>query len=581
MPAAGDRPDAVTRAAEPPHALVARAPSGGWIIMLHADVDADPAVTEVADRDLVLRVREMEQELSPRWTVRSLRTFYPRLLAAGARLRRAHDLLLCHAILRDTASSSHPVPPSDRWLRTGDIDDAAGQPGLFDVDAASAGRGDDIDEVRAQWRAQLTALASAPDSRLALLCAAESTGALVAEEMTAAGLPWSTAAHHDILEQQLGPRPLRGARPARMAVLAAEIGRCLDDPSLNPDSAPRLLRALHRAGVFVDSTSRWELSRVEHPVVGPLLEYKKLARLFTANGWAWLDEWVRDERFRPIYLTGAVVTGRWASSGGGALQIPRQLRDAVRADAGWMLVDADVAQLEPRVLAAMSRDSAMVEAARGRDLYEGVVRSGAVATRDEAKYAVLGAMYGATTGKSGQLVPRLRTVYPRAMGLVDAAARTGEQGGVVSTLLGRSSPRPDDAWRLAQSLAGGPDAAGAEESRARGWARERGRFTRNFVVQGTAAEWAMLWLAEIRHRLMALPPASVPAASSGPIFRDRAHLALFLHDEVIVHAPAEQAQLVAGILRDAADAATARLFPGFDIDVPLDVHVAENAAKDA
>nr|WP_313478513.1 bifunctional 3'-5' exonuclease/DNA polymerase [Microbacterium sp.] len=571
----------MTRAAEPPHALVARAPSGGWIIMLHADVDADPAVTEVADRDLVLRVREMEQELSPRWTVRSLRTFYPRLLAAGVRLRRAHDLLLCHAILRDTASSSHPVPPSDRWLRTDDIDDAAGQPGLFDVDAASAGRGDDIDEVRAQWRAQLTALASAPDSRLALLCAAESTGALVAEEMTAAGLPWSTAAHHDILEQQLGPRPLRGARPARMAVLAAEIGRCLDDPSLNPDSAPRLLRALHRAGVFVDSTSRWELSRVEHPVVGPLLEYKKLARLFTANGWAWLDEWVRDERFRPIYLTGAVVTGRWASSGGGALQIPRQLRDAVRADAGWMLVDADVAQLEPRVLAAMSRDSAMVEAARGRDLYEGVVRSGAVATRDEAKYAVLGAMYGATTGKSGQLVPRLRTVYPRAMGLVDAAARTGEQGGVVSTLLGRSSPRPDDAWRLAQSLAGGPDAAGAEESRARGWARERGRFTRNFVVQGTAAEWAMLWLAEIRHRLMALPPASVPAASSGPIFRDRAHLALFLHDEVIVHAPAEQAQLVAGILRDAADAATARLFPGFDIDVPLDVHVAENAAKDA
>lgn len=549
--------------------------------MLHADVDADPAVTEVADRDLVLRVREMEQELSPRWTVRSLRTFYPRLLAAGVRLRRAHDLLLCHAILRDTASSSHPVPPSDRWLRTDDIDDAAGQPGLFDVDAASAGRGDDIDEVRAQWRAQLTALASAPDSRLALLCAAESTGALVAEEMTAAGLPWSTAAHHDILEQQLGPRPLRGARPARMAVLAAEIGRCLDDPSLNPDSAPRLLRALHRAGVFVDSTSRWELSRVEHPVVGPLLEYKKLARLFTANGWAWLDEWVRDERFRPIYLTGAVVTGRWASSGGGALQIPRQLRDAVRADAGWMLVDADVAQLEPRVLAAMSRDSAMVEAARGRDLYEGVVRSGAVATRDEAKYAVLGAMYGATTGKSGQLVPRLRTVYPRAMGLVDAAARTGEQGGVVSTLLGRSSPRPDDAWRLAQSLAGGPDAAGAEESRARGWARERGRFTRNFVVQGTAAEWALLWLAEIRHRLMALPPASLPAASSGPIFRDRAHLALFLHDEVIVHAPAEQAQLVAGILRDAADAATARLFPGFDIDVPLDVHVAENAAKDA
>ena len=399
--------------------------------------------------------------------------------------------------------------------------------------------------------------------------------------MTAAGLPWSTAAHHGILEAQLGARPLRGARPARMATLATEIGRLLDDPALNPDSPPRLLRALHRAGVFIDSTSRWELARARHPVVEPLLQYKKLARLFTANGWAWLDDWVHDERFRPIYLTGGVVTGRWASSGGGALQIPRQLRRAVRADPGWILVDADVAQLEPRVLAALSRDSAMVEAARGRDLYEGVVRSGAVATRDEAKYAVLGAMYGATTGKSGQLVPRLRTVYPRAMGLVDEAARTGEQGGVVSTLLGRGSPRPDDAWRLAQSAASGPEAEGAEENRARSRARERGRFTRNFVVQGTAAEWALLWLAEIRHRLMTLPAASVPAPASGPVFRDRAHLAFFLHDEVIVHAPAEQADAVAQILRDAADAATARLFPGFPVDIPLDVHVSEDAAKGA
>lgn len=570
----------MTRPAEPPHILVAR-DGGGWTVALHAEVDADPVLDHVADDALAVRVGELEAQLSPRWTVRSLRTFYPPLLAAGVRLRRAHDLLLCHAILRDTALLPHPLPASRRWLRPDGVDDAVAPPSLFDIGDAQAERDDHIVEVRGQWRAQLTALRSAPDSRVALLCAAESTGALIAEEMTAAGLPWSTAAHHGILEQQLGTRPLRGARPARMAALAAEIARHLDDPTLNPDSPPRLLRALHRAGVFVESTARWELARVEHPVVAPLLEYKKLARLFTANGWSWLDEWVRDERFRPIYLTGGVVTGRWASSGGGALQIPRQLRRAVRADPGWTLVDADVAQLEPRVLAAMSRDGAMVEAARGRDLYEGVVRSGAVATRDEAKYAVLGAMYGATTGKSGQLVPRLRTVYPRAMGLVDAAARTGEQGGVVSTLLGRSSPRPDDSWRLAQSQASGPDAAGAEESRARSRARDRGRFTRNFVVQGTAAEWALLWLAEIRHRLMALPAASRLAPASGPVFRDRAHLAFFLHDEVIVHAPAEQAEAVAGILRDAADAATARLFPGFSIDVPLDVHVAEDAAKGA
>nr|WP_285630623.1 bifunctional 3'-5' exonuclease/DNA polymerase [Microbacterium arabinogalactanolyticum] len=564
----------------PPHALVARAVDGrGWMLAVLEDPLAAVEAERISDEALPDRVRELEERRSPRWTVRSLRTFYPPLLASGIRLRRAHDLLLCHAILRDTASLAEPLAPSPRWVRTDEVQDAAAQPGLFEVDLPSLPRADDFDEALTQWRAQQAALGRAPDARLALLCAAESTGALIAEEMTAAGLPWSTAIHQRILEDALGARPLRGARPARMAALATRIAEALNDPDLNPDSPPRVLRALHRVGVFVDSTSKWELSEIDHPVVEPLLEYKKLSRLFAANGWAWLDEWVHEDRFRPVYLTGGVVTGRWASSGGGALQIPRQLRTAVHADPGWTFVAADVAQLEPRVLAAMSHDAAMAEAARGADLYDGVVRSGAVATREEAKYAVLGAMYGATTGESGRLVPRLRSVYPRAMGLVDAAARTGEEGGVVSTLLGRSSPRPDESWRRAQSQASDPGAGGADESRARSRARDRGRFTRNFVVQGTAAEWALLWLAEIRHRLMALPVASAPAPASGPVFSRRAHLAFFLHDEVIVHCPAEQADAVASAVRGAAEAATARLFPGFAIDVPLDLHISADAGK--
>lgn len=535
----------------------------------------------VSDGALPAWITEQEALLHPRWIVRTLRSFYPPLLAQGIRLRRAHDLLLCHAILRDTPSLQPPLAPSASWIRTETApDDALTRPALFDVHDDSGTSLDGIAEIEVEWRRQRAALESAPDGRLALLCLAESTGALIAEEMTAAGLPWSRAVHEAILQDELGARPLRGARPSQMAGLAEQIGVALNDTSVNPDSPPRLLRALHRAGVLVESTSKWELSQVEHPVVAPLLRYKKLARLFTANGWAWLDDWVHDDRFRPVYLTGGVVTGRWASSGGGALQIPRQLRTAVHAADGWTLVRADVAQLEPRVLAAMSKDRAMADAARGADLYEGVVRSGAVASRDEAKYAVLGAMYGATTGESGRLVPRLRKVFPRAMALVDEAARVGEDGGVVSTLLGRGSPRPDAFWQQAQSLASDPDAGGTAQSAARSSARERGRFTRNFVVQGTAAEWALLWLAEIRHRLSALPAASVVAPASGPVFGDRAHLAFFLHDEVVVHSPLDQADEVAAAVRAAAEAATARLFPGFAIDVPLDLRIGTDAGKE-
>ncbi|SDL30808.1 bifunctional 3'-5' exonuclease/DNA polymerase [Microbacterium azadirachtae] len=557
--------------------------SGHWRLLGFGTDGASRGEAEVAADDLHGVLAEIEEAAKPRWVVRSLREVYPPLLAAGIRIRRAHDLLLCHAILRDTASLREPLAASSRWVRADPLTIPISSPGLFDLSDVSASTAAEepaeIDELLAEYARQREALRRAPDGRLALLCAAESTGALVAEEMTAAGLPWSTAVHEGLLAEALGPRPVPGARPARMAELAVTIATTLEDPSLNPDSPPRLLKSLRRAGILVDSTSRWELGEVEHPVVEPLLAYKKLARLYSANGWQWLSEWVRDERFRPVYLTGGVVTGRWASSGGGALQIPRSLRPAVRADEGWALVCADVAQLEPRVLAAMSKDRAMAAAARGADLYEGVVRSGAVQTRQEAKYAVLGAMYGATTGPSGRLGPRLRSVFPRAMALVDGAARTGEDGGVVSTLLGRSSPRPDAAWTAAQSRASDPEADGADERTARSRARDRGRFTRNFVVQGTAAEWSLLWLAEIRHRLSALPEAAAPATGSGPVFGRRAHLAFFLHDEVIVHTPAELAEEAARAVRESAEAATRRLFPGFEIDIPLDLRIAEDAGK--
>ena len=396
--------------------------------------------------------------------------------------------------------------------------------------------------------------------------------------MRAAGLPWSESAHDAILTEILGARPIAGGVPRRMVEIGDRVRAILSDPTLNLESQPKLLRALHRVGVQVESTGRWELAQHSHAVVEPLIAYKKLSRLLSANGWAWLAEWVRDGRFRPIYITGGVVTGRWASAGGGALQIPRALRTAVRADDGWKLIVADVAQLEPRMLAAMAGDRAMARAAQGKDLYAGVVESGAVSTREEAKYAVLGAMYGATTGDSGRLVPRLRKVYPRAMALVDRAARTGEDGGVVSTWLGRSSPRPSEEWEAMQARATDADADAADVALARRRARDWGRFTRNFVVQGTAAEWSLIWLAEIRHRLQALPVSEHRATASG-VFATRAHLAFFLHDEVILHAPEEQAEAAADAVREAAAVATRRLFGDFPIDVPLDLRIADSAEK--
>ncbi len=511
----------------------------------------------VAADDLASAVREREAD-RPRWVWDDTSRRYPPLLAAGVRVERCHDLRLCHAILRRSAysqSSALAGAPAGPW--DGPREPPPVEGSLFDDVGPSV-----VADPLAELRDQLAAVAGADEpGRLRLLLAAESTGALIAAEMQHDGMPWSVETHDALLTSLLGERP-RSGRPPKLEALADEVRAALGQPSLNLDSQPDLLRGLRAAGCDVESTRTWEIKALEHPVRDPLLAYKKLSRLLSANGWAWMEAWVHDGRFRPDYVPGGVVTGRWATSGGGALQLPASIRAAVRADPGWKLVVADAAQLEPRVLAAMSGDTAMAAAGRKADLYQGVVDAGIVETRSEAKYAMLGAIYGATTGPSAVLMPRLTRAYPHAVALVEAGARAGERGDVVSTWLGRTSPRPDAAWQ-AEHAAASAEGAGADDVRAaRRRGRDWGRFTRNFIVQGTAAEWALCWMASLRRRLLELD--------------GRPHVVFFLHDEVMVHAPAEVADKVAVAMRSSAVEAGRLLFGATPVEFALNVAVVDS-----
>ncbi|WP_448809938.1 bifunctional 3'-5' exonuclease/DNA polymerase [Agromyces bauzanensis] len=577
----------------------------GFLRLVDAAHPREPLAV-VASVDLPEVVRRLEAT-RPRWVWVDTREWYPSLLEAGVRVHRCRDLRLSAAILDRSSSTATAREtgrlPRPEWLPAGPAESApaavqgtgaasATHSALFDLDdfevetviagvpaAASA----DADAVLAELARQEALVAESDDpGALRLLLAAESAGALIGAEMHAAGLPWSRAVHEQVLDAELGPRPASGRKPERMEALAAQVRAELDAASVNLDSQVDLLRALRRAGIQVDSTARWELREHEHAAIEPLIEYKKLARLLSANGWAWLDEWVADERFRPEYVPGGTATGRWATAGGGALQLPKNVRSAVVADPGWTLIVADAAQLEPRVLAGMARDEAIATASRGRDFYRGLVDAGVVATREEAKYAILGAMYGATTGESGRLVPRLARVYPRAMALVDRAAREGERGGSVTTLLGRSSPLPSAEWRAVQARASEPEATPADERRARSTARDWGRFTRNFVVQGSAAEWSLCWMAGLRGRLeeiAARVSAETPsAAASGPVFSRAPHLVYFLHDEIIVHSPREVADEVAAAVEASAREAGTLLFGDFPVEFPLDLAIVDSYA---
>ncbi|CAN5118264.1 bifunctional 3'-5' exonuclease/DNA polymerase [soil metagenome] len=531
------------------------------VVATELDGDAKRVRMSVVRHDELPAWVAQREGARPRWVWSDTSRWYPPLLAAGVRVDRTLDLRLCRRILRAsaaTAGSAMATSPFDDWDAPAPSATAASD-ALFDLEPPIA----DDDPVVELRRQRAAVEASTTPGPLQLLLAAESVGALVASEMQFVGLPWHRDAHEAILIEMLGPRPV-AVRPARMEAKLAEVRAALDDPNLNPDSPVELLKGLQRAGLQVTTTRSWELTSIEHPAIPPLLEYKKLARLMSANGWNWLDEWVHDGRFRPTYVPGGVVTGRWASDGGGALQLPKQVRGAVIADEGWTFVVADAAQLEPRVLAAMSGDAAMARAGQAQDMYEGMVATGAVETRPQAKYGMLGAIYGGTTGESGRMRPRIERAFPRAMAYVEEAARAGERGEVVSTWLGRSSPRGADPGY-------NETATDAEQRRLRTDAAAWGRFTRNFVVQGTAAEWALCWIGALRRRLWELGGGD----ESDAALPTRPHLVFFLHDELIVHTPVGLADQVAAAMRESAVDAGRLLFGAAPVEFALSVAIVD------
>jgi DNA polymerase I-like protein with 3'-5' exonuclease and polymerase domains len=148
-------------------------------------------------------------------------------------------------------------------------------------------------------------------------------------------------------------------------------------------------------------------------------------------------------------------------------------------------------------------------------------------------------MYGQTGGAAVPALAALQARFPVAWEFLEKAARTGEGGGLVRSWLGRTCPPADGPMSGAQ-------------------ARARGRFTRNFVVQATAAEWALSLLATVRTKLP-----------------DPAGLVFFQHDEIMVHTPKEHAETVAATVQAAGERATRLLFGESIVRFPLDISTVE------
>ena len=529
-----------------------RTDGASWIVLGREGDDAVAAVLgpDGAERDrIALRAAKISDWVAAaeaagpvRWVWGDTPRWYADLLAAGVRVARCHDLRLCHAILRDSelVASDAPVRTAALWDVTPFVEESDVAPALFDLgdsEDAPTGPPNGIDECLREFVRQRAAIeASADAGRLRLLTAAESAGALIAVELRTAGLPWDAPTHEALLTEVLGERVAGGA-PHKLEDAARRVRDALGDPTASLDSQPKLLAIAAPGG---------DPGRVHEPVG---------ARRVPASGHRSAPG--VQEAFASAERQRLVVAGRM----GARRPVPAGLRPRGRGDRAVGVLRRRGAA-DPAATAARRarrsrldvwwsptslssspgcsprwpRDTALADAARGKDLYAGIVETGAVAHARRGEDRDARRDVRGHDGRQRATRAPLATQVTRARWRSStSAARTGEDGGVVSTWLGRSSPPPSATWREAQSRASDAAASGVDETRARRWARDRGRFTRNFVVQGTAAEWALAWLADLRGRLAAMPPVAAEDAAprSGVVFAARPHLAFFLHDEVI------------------------------------------------
>ncbi|MCK2240975.1 MULTISPECIES: DNA polymerase [unclassified Crossiella] len=380
----------------------------------------------------------------------------------------------------------------------------------------------------------------------------DSAGALVASGINVHGVPWDEATYRRLMTRIM-LKPQADDLYPRRTKLDRHISTMFGGARF--DWWRELSDAFDGEGIELTSSQRSELEVIDHPVVPSVLRWRELDTLATRHGYEWAERWVHDGRWWPLFHPAGTVSGRW-SGAGGALQLPRLLRPCVAVRAGRMLISADLSQVEPRMWAHLSGDPDLVAACTQGDLYQAAGDQLRMA-RAEAKQAFLAALYDDGAARSRPAAALLRARFPAAVRYLDRATDHGRRGGVVRTGLGRTSPLRDE---LVLEALNTPQRHRTMEHR-KALAR-RGRQSRNFVIQGAAAELAAAVLAELRRTLHS---------------RD-ADLVLFCHDEFLVEAAREEVREIVEALPHIVRTAVTKVLGASQVSWPLAVGHGRNWA---
>lgn len=303
-------------------------------------------------------------------------------------------------------------------------------------------------------------------------------------------------------------------------------------------------------GQYTTTEEVLEKLRNKHPVVGKILEFRKLKKLLSTYVNA-LPELINPEtgKIHTTYNQTVTATGRLSSTNPNLQNIPvrneegREIRKAFIPDDGHVFFSADYSQIELRIVANISGDEAMTEAfLAGEDIHRATAakifheRTEDVSPdqRRKAKTANFGMIYGISAfGLSERLqIPRQEAkeiidgyfrTFPGVRRFMDESIAHARETGYVTTLFGRRRLLPDIVSKNAV---------------VRGFAE---RNAINAPIQGAAADIIKIAMVGIFRRFVA----------EGI----RSKMIMQVHDELNFDVLPEELETVARIVKEEMEAA--------------------------
>ena len=287
----------------------------------------------------------------------------------------------------------------------------------------------------------------------------------------------------------------------------------------------------------------------KHDIIGEILEYRMLTKLKSTYAEGLLKVIAPDGRIHTNFQMTVTATGRLSSTEPNLQNIPirkslgAQIRRMFVAAPGNSLIDADYSQIELRLLAHISGDTAMQEAFLSGEDFHAVTASKVFnlpleevtpTLRSRAKAVNFGIVYGISAFSLAQDIhvrPYEAKEYMDAYlekyhGVRDYMKKVVEQAkedGYVTTLYGRRRDLPELKSSNFNTRAFGE------------------RVALNMPIQGTAADIIKLAMVNVAKRLR----------EEGL----KARLILQVHDELIAECPEEETEKVKRILQEEMEGA--------------------------